>query len=69
MVLFFILSHECNITGKGPLMSNAIDEMHRNKVSAKSMKSWRCLSGGNLKSVLLGFEILNNYLSGTDYLF
>ena len=25
--------------------------------------------GENLKSVLLGFEILNNYLSGTDYPF
>jgi hypothetical protein len=36
MVLVFTSSCECNITGKGQLMSNGIDEKHRNKVLSMS---------------------------------
>lgn len=47
-------------------MSNGIDEKHRNKVLSMSKELEMLQLGENLKRVLLGFEILNNYLSNAD---
>lgn len=50
-------------------MSNGIDEKYRNKVLFMLKELEMFQLGENLKRVLLGFEILNNYLSNVDDFF